>query len=204
MRQGDGAVVAVAGLCVGLHMVFAALAAVPGWQTAGLWLRGYLAFYGGVLHGGDFLYPGQRLGMLLTHGWVHVGWLHLGVNMAMLLPLGAMVVRRVGVWRFLGLYLVVMAAAAVAYGMATGADGRMVGASGAIHGLAGAVVAWAVQDRRWGRAGVLLAALAAANAWFWWLTGGSFAWELHLAGLALGAALAPFVAKGAAPAPSGG
>ncbi len=115
----------------------------------------------------------------------------MGVNMAMLAACGTAATARVGPWRFLALYLAVMPLAALAYAFANGPEGTMAGASGAIHGVAGAVVVWALIDGRPGRAAMWLAMVLGLNGWFWWLTGGNFAWELHLAGLLIWAAAAP-------------
>ena len=168
------------------------------------WRRDWAAVVGSLplrtsAYWGDGFDWGLRRGtMLFTHAFLHTGWLHLGVNMAMLAVLGAVAVRRVGAARFLALYLGAMPLAALAYAWARGPDASMVGASGAIHAVAGAVIAWAWLDGA-GRPRRALAPLAwaaailAANLWFWWLTGGRFAWQLHAAGLLLGAAVAPFL-----------
>lgn len=161
---------------------------------------GSLRLHTSAYWGDGFDWGPRRLTMLVTHGFLHTGWLHLGVNMAMLAVLGAVAIRRVGPWRFLLLYLGAMPLAALAYAWARGPDATMVGASGAIHAVAGAVIAWAWRDGA-GRPRRALAPLAwaaailAANLWFWWLTGGRFAWQLHAAGLALGAAAAPFLPR---------
>ncbi|RUS59900.1 rhomboid family intramembrane serine protease [Pseudorhodobacter sp. E13] len=156
---------------------------------------GLLPFYPQIFQTGDTVFPGQRLTMLISHGFAHVGWLHVWVNMAMLAVLGALVIRRVGTLRFALLYFGCMALAAVVYGMITAPEKTLLGASGGIHGLGGAlfVLLWLEgrpQVRPWVRALGLLAALLAINAWFWWLTNGHFAWTLHLAGFAAGMALA--------------
>jgi rhomboid protease GluP len=154
---------------------------------------GWMRFYPSAFHGDGFDWGWQRPAMLFTHGFWHLGWLHLAVNMAMLAVFGALAIRRVGPWRFLLLYLAVMPLAALAYAWANGPEGTMAGASGAIHGVAGAVTVWALIDGQTGRAILRVGAVVALNLWFWWLTGGNFAWQLHLAGLGLGAAAAPLL-----------
>lgn len=162
---------------------------------------GSLPLHTSAYGGGDGVAWGlRRLTMLFTHGFLHTGWLHLGVNMAMLAVLGAVAIRRVGPARFMALYLGAMPLAALGYAWARGPDATMVGASGAIHAVAGAVIAWAWLDgagrpRRALAPAAWAAVILAANLWFWWLTGGRFAWQLHVAGLALGAAAAPLLRR---------
>lgn len=180
------AVFAVAAACITTHLALESMLASPGWRRTGLWLGGAMAFSVPVFREGDFLFPGQRIAMLFTYGFRHVGWMHLAMNMAMLVPLGMMLVRRAGPARFLTLYLLTMAGAAVLYGLFTAKAGAMVGASGGIHGLAGALVGMMIRDRQGDRAAVLLGVIALINAVFWWMLDGRFAWELHAAGMAIG------------------
>ncbi|MFN3527415.1 MAG: rhomboid family intramembrane serine protease, partial [Paracoccus sp. (in: a-proteobacteria)] len=80
----------------------------------------------------------------------------------------------------------------------------MVGASGAVFGLAGAAILWQGCDRRaagaprwraWGRAALLGAGLALANALMWLAAGGNLAWETHLGGALAGAAAAAILRR---------
>jgi membrane associated rhomboid family serine protease len=123
--------------------------------------------------------------------------------MAMLAVLGPVVARRAGPWRMLALYLAVMPLAALACAWVAGPEGSTAGASGAIHGLAGAVMLFAARDGHAGRAAGWVLAVALANAWFWWLTDGAFAWQVHLAGIGIGvgraAVIRPPETKNAAP-----
>jgi rhomboid protease GluP len=193
-------VLAVALPCLGFMLAQDWMAAQDlAFRKRWAFLSGWMWFYPSAFHGDGFEWGAQRWAMLWTHGFWHLGWLHLGVNMAMLAVLGPVAVRRVGPWRMLALYLAVMPLAALAYAWAAGPEGSMAGASGAIHGLAGAVILWAARDGHSGRAVVWLVAVALANAWFRWLTGGAFAWELHLAGLMIGAGLAALMPQRAAP-----
>jgi rhomboid protease GluP len=190
MRVGSyGAVIAVAAACVALHLMLEGMLASPDWRRTGLWIGGGMAFSVPVFREGDFLYPGQRVAMLVTHGFRHTGWLHLAVNLGMLLPLGVMLVRRVGQVGFLAAYFATMIGAAVLYGLFTAKTGTMAGASGGIHGLAGVLAGLALRDGRLASVVAVLAPVAAINAVFWVMLDGRFAWELHLAGVAVGAVL---------------
>lgn len=138
----------------------------------------------------------RSLTMLWTHGFLHIGALHIAVNMVPLAILGTVAVLRVGLWRFLLLYFAGMAISGLLWGLLN-PNGSLVGASGAINVVWGAVAAWAVIDRARPQglglaAGWVLAALA-LNAWFVSLRGWDFAWDAHLLGFALGALAAPFI-----------
>ncbi len=145
-----------------------------------------------VFKGKEESFTGQRFLMLFTHGFRHINLLHLLVNMAMLLPLGMLTIGRIGVARFALLFFSSMALASVCYGLVRPAGVWMAGASGGIHGLAGAVIVWSWIDgagnaTRWRLPAIYAAIIALLNAWFWYLTDGKFAWDLHLAGLVIGA-----------------
>ncbi len=73
---------------------------------------------------------------LLTHQFVHAGWLHVIGNLLYLWIFGDNVEDRLGPARFLALYLA--AGVAAALGQAAVAPAPMVGASGAIAGVLGA------------------------------------------------------------------
>ena len=77
---------------------------------------------------------------LLSHAFLHAGWLHLGVNLIGLFSLGGLLERLLGWRRFLVLY----AASAIGGGLASAFIGEprpSVGASGAIWGLMAATFA---------------------------------------------------------------
>lgn len=73
---------------------------------------------------------------LVTHMFVHGGWLHVGGNMLYLWIFGDNVEDAMGSGRFFVFYLACGIVAAIAQGMIIG--GPMVGASGAIAGVLGA------------------------------------------------------------------
>ncbi len=75
---------------------------------------------------------------LLTHQFVHAGWLHVVGNMLFLWIFGDNVESRLGHLGFLVAYLATGAAAGWIQGALDGADGRvLVGASGAVSGVEG-------------------------------------------------------------------
>lgn len=82
---------------------------------------------------------------LLTAGFVHIGLLHLGVNMYALFRIGPTAEQMWGHWRFLMLYLIAdltSSCAALVYG-----PGGIAGASGALCGLIAAEAAWVLVNR---------------------------------------------------------
>ncbi|QYK42729.1 MAG: rhomboid family intramembrane serine protease [Paracoccaceae bacterium] len=182
--RGIGVVI---GLGLVLLAVHAGLALLIGAEPRELRHLGYrlsigMRFSEEVFRGGDGVYSGQRWGMLLTHGFRHVSWLHLAVNLGTLALFGPFLVRRTGARRFLWVWFGTMAVAAVGYGLAAAPGATMVGASGATHGVAGALAVLLWRDGARGRAAAVLATVLAMNAAFWWGTAGRFAWELHVAG----------------------
>ena len=88
---------------------------------------------------------------LLTHAFLHGGWLHLALNGAAFLGLGHALVRTIGMARFLGIFAVTAIAGALAFGFIAEAQGVMVGASGALFGMIAVITAW--QERALRRAG---------------------------------------------------
>jgi membrane associated rhomboid family serine protease len=83
---------------------------------------------------------------LLTCCFVHIGGLHILVNMYALFGFGQLIERLFGHWRYLVIYLI-----AGFGGSCTGVlvqPGLLAGASGALCGLLGAMGAWAFLNRR--------------------------------------------------------
>ncbi|MBT5899131.1 MAG: rhomboid family intramembrane serine protease [Rhodospirillaceae bacterium] len=93
--------------------------------------------------GGQSDYAIALLASPLTYAFLHGDLLHLVINMAFLLAFGTAVERRLGMGRFLALYIIcalLAAGASVALFYVTMEQTIMVGASGAISGLFGAVL----------------------------------------------------------------
>ena len=77
----------------------------------------------------------------LTHMFLHSGWLHIGMNMAMLAAFGTGVEKVYGAQRFLAFYLLCgLCGVAVHLAFYHDSVSPMVGASGAISGLFAAVL----------------------------------------------------------------
>src|SRR6202007_867313 len=78
---------------------------------------------------------GADLWTFFTYAFLHADLMHLGVNLAWLIPFGTALARRFGAWRYIGFMLVTAAAGALAQLIATpGSPARMIGVSGAISG----------------------------------------------------------------------
>lgn len=151
-----------------------------------------------------FASPLEALGPLVGHMFLHAGWLHLFFNVMVLLQVSQPAETRLGLGRFLVLFLGAGLAGAFAYiALNPASDTPAVGASGAACGVFGATLLatrarWtqAIADRRVLLAGfwflavnVGLAALARVAGFL------PIAWEAHLGGFVGGAALYPFLAR---------
>jgi membrane associated rhomboid family serine protease len=122
---------------------------------------------------------------LLTAAFLHVGLLHLVLNMLALLVFGSELERQLGRWRFLGLYVVSLLGGAAAIQL-FGDPGRPVaGASTAIYGLLGGLGVLMLARRQDVRG---LMTLLAINVLISFLPGVSLLG--HLGGLVAGAAAA--------------
>ncbi|MDH3666838.1 MAG: rhomboid family intramembrane serine protease [Paracoccaceae bacterium] len=128
---------------------------------------------------------------LLTHAFLHGGWLHLALNGAAFLGLGHALVQTIGIARFLGIFALTAIAGALAFGFIAEAQGVMVGASGALFGMIAVITAW--QERALRRAGLSrapiwrrIAALVALNVFLAIGLEGMLAWEAHLGGWVAG------------------
>jgi membrane associated rhomboid family serine protease len=95
-----------------------------------------------LVSGGSF--PGgfgADLWTFFTYAFLHADLLHIGVNIAWLLPFGAALARRFGAWRYAAFVLVVAAAGAFAHLFThRGAMVPMIGASAAIAGAMAAAL----------------------------------------------------------------
>jgi membrane associated rhomboid family serine protease len=119
---------------------------------------------------------------LLTAAFLHIGPVHLAVNMLALLLFGSELERQLGRWRFLGVYLVSALGGAVAIQLFGFPGGYVAGASTAIYGLLGALGVLLVASRQDIRG---LLTLLAINVFISFLPGVSLLG--HLGGLVAGA-----------------
>ena len=100
-----------------------------------------------LLVGGSF--PGgfaADLWTFFTYAFIHADFLHIGINLAWLLPFGTALARRFGAWRYTLFMLVVAAAGALAHLLShPGAMVPMIGASAAISGAMAAAMRFVFQ-----------------------------------------------------------
>jgi membrane associated rhomboid family serine protease len=97
---------------------------------------------GGSLPGGF----GADLWTFFTYAFIHADLLHIGLNLAWLLPFGTALARRFGTWRYVAFMLVAAAAGALAHLVShRGAMVPMIGASAAISGAMAAALRFVFQ-----------------------------------------------------------
>jgi membrane associated rhomboid family serine protease len=103
----------------------------------------YSANFAAVLPGGF----GAELWTFFTYAFIHADLLHIGLNLAWLLPFGTALARRFGAWRYTVFMLVVSAAGAFAHLIShLGAMEPMIGASAAISGAMAAALRFVFQQ----------------------------------------------------------
>jgi membrane associated rhomboid family serine protease len=89
---------------------------------------------------------GADLWTFFTYAFLHADLLHIGINLAWLLPFGSALARRFGTWRYVTFMLVVAAAGAFAHLLShPGAMVPMIGASAAISGAMAAALRFVFQ-----------------------------------------------------------
>jgi len=118
----------------------------------------------------------------LTAAFLHIGPVHLVMNMLALLLFGSELERQLGRWRFLGVYLVSVLGGAAAIQLFGQPGGYVAGASTAIYGLLGALGVLMLAQRQDVRG---LLTLLAINVFISFLPGVSLLG--HLGGLVAGA-----------------
>jgi membrane associated rhomboid family serine protease len=90
---------------------------------------------------------GADLWTFFTYAFLHADLLHLGLNLAWLVPFGTALARRFGVWRYVLFMLVTAAAGALAQLLSNpGAAVPMIGASAAISGAMAAAMRFVFQE----------------------------------------------------------
>ena len=125
---------------------------------------------------------------LVTAAFLHIGPLHLALNMMALLIFGSELERGLGRWRYAGIYVVSLLGGSAAIQLFGDPGGATAGASTAIYGLMGALAVFIVVRRQDVR-GILT--LLAINVVVSFLPGISLLG--HLGGLVAGAAAAAVV-----------
>ncbi|MFD2092534.1 rhomboid family intramembrane serine protease [Blastococcus deserti] len=100
-------------------------------------LDNYLSPVFGDLAQRPFLVQLGEWWRLITAAFLHIGPVHLAMNMLALLLFGSELEHQLGRWRFLGLYLVAALGGATAIQLFGAPGGYVAGASTAIYGLLG-------------------------------------------------------------------
>lgn len=200
-------VLAAAGSLLAAHLLVGLLPAPAGERL----------LYDWALHPARFLDPegysgaAHRYATLVSHAFLHGGWMHLLVNAAMLLALGSPLARRFGsgprgLARWLFIYLASVVGGALAFLLLLPGPGDLaVGASGGVSGLWAAVFlmgpAGGVRSPL--DAGFVSATAAFAIANLAMIVigpalagGGGVAWEAHAGGYIAGAAAMLLAGRG--------
>ncbi len=166
---------------VAMFLVTAGSAAVVGASP----LDNYLSPVFGDLSQWPIFVQGGEWWRLITAAFLHVGLLHLVLNMLALLVFGAELERQLGRWRFLGIYLIAVLGGAAAIQLLGDPVRPVAGASTAIYGLLGALGVLMLARRQDVRG---LLTLLVINVLISFLPGVSLLG--HLGGLVAGAAAA--------------
>jgi len=96
----------------------------------------------GVFPGGF----GADLWTFFTYAFLHADLMHIGLNLAWLIPFGTALARRFGAWRYVAFMLVTAAAGAFAHLLGnSGSQAPMIGASAAISGAMAAAMRFMFQ-----------------------------------------------------------
>lgn len=89
---------------------------------------------------------GAELWTFFSYAFIHANLLHIGLNLAWLLPFGTALARRFGAWRYTAFMLVTSAAGALAYLVSNPEQmAPMIGASAAISGAMAAAMRFVFQ-----------------------------------------------------------
>ncbi|MDX1401453.1 MAG: rhomboid family intramembrane serine protease [Kiloniellales bacterium] len=133
---------------------------------------------------------------LLTHGFLHVDFLHLLLNTGLLAAFGAMVERAFGKRYFFLIFAITIMSGALAQSWAsTGQELVMIGASGGVYGLIGAAIPfifWSHSGFRWRSSIGFIVALMMINLIIGPLSsafdlfGARIAWQAHIGGFVIG------------------
>lgn len=136
---------------------------------------------------------------LVTHAFLHGGFVHLALNTGLLLAFGTAVERRIGTLSFLVLFACCAAAGALAETIASpSVPVRLVGASGAVYGMMAAaipVIFRSGRPDRFRRSLEFVAIIMGLNLIFAliglgdFLAGAQVAWRAHVGGFVAGLAL---------------
>jgi membrane associated rhomboid family serine protease len=124
--------------------IFVAQLAAGGGATSfdgGGWLSENGALCGNAVGAGGFCSPptiltdGSEWWRIITGGFLHGGFIHVGLNMFVLYILGTLIEPAIGTTRMLAIYIVSLVAGSLGALLLTDPVQNTVGASGAIYGL---------------------------------------------------------------------
>lgn len=110
----------------------------PGWRP---WAYIYLSFQPRLLEGINPLWPGQWIGMFITHSFLHIGLLHMASNSVALILLAYLLRRERSLAEVLSIFLISAIGGAALFAALAPPLASMAGASGALSGLS---VVWAI------------------------------------------------------------
>lgn len=206
MKGGAPALVwAMAGVFIAVEAVLAASdigLAPPGLRLAAYRRFAFFDIYFDAMRAGHAV-PAQLWWSFVTHAFLHGGMLHLAMNTAVFLALGAHLTRAVGEAAMLALFFGSAIAGALLFGMLADTGPSfvpMVGASGALFGFLGAMKRWewrylAAHDLPKRRFWSTVLALTAVNVLLslGFADGGGVAWQAHLGGFLAGWLAAPLM-----------
>jgi rhomboid protease GluP len=150
------------------------------------------AFWTGLLHGAyPPVFPGQVGLMFVTHAFLHGNFLHMVMNMTILLAMGRFVEEAYTPRVILPLFFLGAIGGGAGYALLSTSPYPMVGASGAVFAFLGLWVVWDWRQHR--RAGASLRpivmrvlVLVGLNVVFFFGLGGTLAWQAHLGGFLTG------------------
>jgi len=152
MLNLPGVVLALAGICVAVHVVRVYLLDME--QDIAVLVR---AAFIPIRYTGAFDLDFYAFSSPFTYAFLHGGWAHLAINMVWLAAFGSPLANRLGAVRFVLFWAVTgLAAAALHFAVHPYDQAPLVGASGAISGMMGAAARFGFRiDRRDGRAAFL-------------------------------------------------
>lgn len=162
-----------------------------------------------ILEEGAPAYPGGWGAMawtFLSHAFLHDGWMHFGMNAAMMAAIGRVLAIRIGTTRFVMFFAFAAAVGALVHlGLDWGSGVPVIGASGAVMGLLGSLLRFAFGARPWSppltvvaalrtpRVQSMIGALVVLNVILVLLgtrpfggSGGGIAWTVHVGGFLAG------------------
>ncbi|WP_424926476.1 rhomboid family intramembrane serine protease [Amaricoccus tamworthensis] len=149
------------------------------------------AFWSPLLRGVEPIFAAQPWSMFISHAVLHGGFLHMAMNMAVLLAMGRFVSDRYGSGVILPLFFLGAIGGGAMFGLLSASPAPMIGTSGVVFTFLGVWIVW--DWRRHARARLStrpvmtrVLVLAGLNVVFFFALAGGLAWETHLGGFIVG------------------